>query len=68
MDELIHKTIGLRMGVDRSRFYCNSGNGDRSKEMVIAAIMIDVTRITLTLFYSLTIVIQSHKLDSISNG
>jgi len=64
MDELIHNTNGLKMGCERSRF-CNFWNGGRSMEMVMAAIILDVSRISL--FYSLTIVIQRYRLDSVSN-
>jgi len=53
IDELIHNTNGLKMGCERSRLY-DVGNGGRSKEKIMTATIIDVSRISL--FYSLTMV------------
>ena len=65
MHELIQTTINLKPGFERSISIILRGRSG-SMEMVISAIIIDASR--LSLFLSLTMVIQRHAFDSIGNG
>ena len=65
MDELIHTTTGLQLGLDRSICW-DLGGGSRSMEMDKAAIIFDTSK--LSLLCSLTMVIPNRELVSIMNG